>query len=440
MASNIPNSVNFIPEIGISPSQKNNKNMGIKLNEATINNVSKNALDKPNGILIGDTLIKRITGPISVTILKPPMNPPFYMPPMILFGDVHFSTRGECEECKVVDGCYRISDPAFYQAFDRVSTKEEPIDFYLEYFMKDAPNEYPSSKSGEIFRTMEFFQQCAAWKTSEKKRYSLNSCPTKTIRYQYGDLRIADRQKVPGTEFDNLLEAMHTNPLWTSSTIIMRPKYPINRELGNPIIDAFDKFKGYNMEKMPDPTIYTEQMYQLLMNASPKYSRIAKQLQKMPKGFNPEWIKDIIYNSIVQKNVGRLKWKAWMMDLYTLLRIFKNPTNGPYSALSVMYYGILHIIPMTKFLTEKMGYEIIYSDARSMKEILKKNSRNRDERCIIFNKHIDINALITESHKQRQLFKKNNTNNTLKGGHRHAKKRVNRRTRKKLKSISKQRE
>jgi len=75
-----------------------------------------------------------------------------------------------------------------------------------------------------------------------------------------------------------------------------------------------------------------------------------------------------------------------------------------------------------------------------MKEILKKNSRNRDERCIIFNKHIDINALITESHKQRQLFKKNNTNNTLKGGHRHAKKRVNRRTRKKLKSISKQRE
>jgi len=404
------------------------------------------ALNIPNGLLVGDTLIKRITGPISVTILKPPANPPFYMPPMILFGDAHHSTHGECEECKVADGCYRISDPAFYMAFDSVSTKEEPVDFYLEIFMSELLTNFSISKKGEIYRTMEFFDRCASWSSFTKSRIPKLSCPTKTVRYQYGDLRPADRTQISGIDFDILLSSMHNNPKTTKESIITPryiPRYrrqlaTTNRELATPIIKAFDVFDGYNMRKMPDPAIYTEQMYQLIMNASPKYSRIAKQLQKMPKGFNPEWIKDIIYNSIVQKNIGRFNLSAWILDLYTLLRIFKNPTNGPTPALSVVYYGNSHTIPMTTFLTEKLGYEIIYSDKGSMENKPKDNYRNTYNRCIVFNKHIDVNALLAESHQQRQLFKKNNTNNTLKGGRR-SRKRANCHTRKKLRSISKQR-
>lgn len=53
-----------------------------------------------------------------------------------------------------------------------------------------------------------------------------------------------------------------------------------------------------------------------------------------------------------------------ILDLYTLLRIFKQPKNGYRSSLSFCYFGNMHILNMIKLLTdtELIGkYELVHS-------------------------------------------------------------------------------
>jgi len=382
---------NLIPETKVFPSRQNNEN-NRSLNPSELRAALQRVAAKPNGLLVGNQLIKRVSGPASVTLLKPPANPPFHMPPIIFFGDIHWSIHGECEECDGRDGCYRISKGSFYQVFDRVATKEAPIDVYVEYFMKDMPYHQPFQTLGELARTREYIRKCAAWDKTEEKRYSTPSCPTQNIRYQYGDPRASDPSHVSGTIFEYILDYLHISPDKTKK-LILESSDPLTQHIGKPMIDAFETFNGFTQYgKYINPMIYADQMYNLLLNVSPQDSRIAKQLQKMPNGFNKKWIEELIYDSIIEiKDEWYLN--NWMADVYTLLRLFKTPKGGPSPALAIMYFGDYHRRVIVNFLIKRLGYEAIYSDNIMEEKKPKSNKRNLTARCIIFNKHIPLNDL-----------------------------------------------
>lgn len=395
MALNIPNNIpnnrrHFIPEKDMPPSRKNNKN-----NHSFHPAELKSALQqtKPNGLLVGNRLIKRISGPASVTLLKPPANPPFLMPPVIFFGDVHFSVHGECEQCDGRDGCYRISNGSFYQVFDRVATKDAPIDVYVESFMKDMPYHEPFPQKGEMARTRDFIRKCAAWNKIEQKREQTPSCPTRNIRYQYSDPRQAHPVQVKGTTFEYLLDMMHNSPVHTKE-YILKSSDPLTQEIGKQIIKAFEGFKGITKERKPiNLEEYTFEMYELIKAASPEHSRIAKQLQKMPNAFNKEWLLEVIHDAIRKLHLNDWYLNTWMADVYTILRLFKTSKDGISPALAIMYFGNYHRQVIVNFLIKRLGYEAIYSDEQINENKLEPNNRNLTARCVIFNKHIPLTNL-----------------------------------------------
>lgn len=363
--------------------------------------MANNSRQDKKGLLLGDQLIQRITGPMRVTILKPPSSPPFSMPPILLFGDVHFSIEGECADCMVNDGCYRISEDAFFQALDRVSTKDAPIDFYIESYMKDIPNSHRIAAVGEIQRATNSIRRCAAWNKSKKQRYRRNACPTETVRYHYGDLRQTNPDQDEGAYFEYIMMLMHKNPKVVKEKILSFPSDHVFYQLGKPIIDAFDAFNGYDMTQMPDPVLYSNLMYRLITRVSPRYSRIRKQFNKRPKGFPPEWIVPLIYHSILYLG-DRRYISGWLMDVYTILRVFKM-SEGPPAALTVMYFGNSHVNTLTRFLRDVVGYDTVYHDE------MDDANESRISRCLVFKERIDLQPLLRIQQGGRRMKHRRNT-------------------------------
>jgi len=295
--------------------------------------------------------------------------------------------------------------------------------------MTEISNNYKYPKNGELWRTVEFFNQCAAWKTSEQKRYRRESCPTENIRYQYGDPRQVSSRQVNGVLFERIVRLIHMDPNRIIDPdklrkTILSASDPIAQEIGNRVINAFETFDGFTEGIIPNAEIYTDQMYELIMNISPQYSRIRKQLEKMPKDFRPEWIKIIIYNSILSAGDTWIS-SPWILNVYTILRLFKVQKDGPSPALSVMYFGNAHTMIIMQFLTKNFGYKMIYSDELVEEHKPENDKRNLTARCLIFNKHININKLLINGQEQRQriaLRQEKRGRKSVKGGRRHTRK------------------
>ena len=81
------------------------------------------------GILIDDTLISRISGPVNLSILIPKkeFHKSHKAPIFILFGDDHFSFKNMCDECLCINKdkscCYEIFSKDFLKIIDNVAAK-----------------------------------------------------------------------------------------------------------------------------------------------------------------------------------------------------------------------------------------------------------------------------------------------------------------------------
>ena len=84
---------------------------------------------------------------------------------------------------------------------------------------------------------------------------------------------------------------------------------------------------------------------------------------------------------------------APFLDLYTLLRSFKKPKNNINSILSVCYFGSEHVENMSYFLKNIMReYDLIFEV--NNRNYFTKNNTEKVNRCIKFDKNINIDELI----------------------------------------------
>jgi hypothetical protein len=170
---------------------------------------------------IGEKVINRLSGPISFYVLRPKLD--FYRemkklnihaPIFLLFGDVHCSSKGQCKkcECKSDDCCMEVFSDEFLKHFDSLSSKEYPVDIYVEsyvnthnlyidssknYKIKDAVSDSEFDKIminflGKNEMLPELFIKNSACFQRLLKNYPEHYsklCPTKNIRWMYTDIR-----------------------------------------------------------------------------------------------------------------------------------------------------------------------------------------------------------------------------------------------------------
>jgi len=167
----------------------------VKTNNPTKSTKLPEPIKSTNGIRIGNTYIKTLSGPVSLYYLKPSdqvLASELHLFPMImLFGDAHDSMENTCECAKKVPSeyeqsehtnCYTISDVKFLQLIDTVASKY-PIDFYIETQFRGSSGGYPGFLN--YFTSGEFVS--SYHQTLRGTEY--DKCPTKHIRWHASDSR-----------------------------------------------------------------------------------------------------------------------------------------------------------------------------------------------------------------------------------------------------------
>jgi hypothetical protein len=158
---------------------------------------------------IGNHSFNRISGPVSLTVLKPidqhiaidgtnskiSVGNKGALPAVMLFGDIHRKAE-LCGECRDDDECIEISSYNFLQKIDSLSTPEHPVDFYIEgadfsdFTKSEKFNgvEYTYTNESMIPKIREKIQTCYFKEFRNTQTYK-KECPTKHIRWHYSDGR-----------------------------------------------------------------------------------------------------------------------------------------------------------------------------------------------------------------------------------------------------------
>ena len=140
--------------------------------------------------------IDRISGPVSMYILKPKetiLERFSGLPIYILFGDIHYGNENMCEEDKSPGGTYNIYDIKFLNIFNKLSTPEEPIDFFLEGpDLHRRTVHIPFDKPYPLDKFYSIYVEC--YENKQKKlagyEYDQKQCEDiKNIRWQSADPR-----------------------------------------------------------------------------------------------------------------------------------------------------------------------------------------------------------------------------------------------------------
>ena len=167
------------------------------------------------GLKINGEIIKKISGPVSFTILKPDIVSYKYLyneekeiydeetgretklkretklPLIILFGDHHFSLDDRCDPCKNADNCFNIYDEQFLSKLNEISNENHPVEFYAETFNINKSNKnfiYEMRDFMSMFT--DEIKDCFD-KTDKKEK-----CKYKNIKWQYADLRNQNEEYV----------------------------------------------------------------------------------------------------------------------------------------------------------------------------------------------------------------------------------------------------
>jgi hypothetical protein len=355
---------------------------------------------------LGESVVNSISGPISIAVLKPTDNfskdfkkSSGRAPVFMLFGDEHESFKHICKKCTCSlenkSCCLEIFSEEMFEVLNNLSTKDNPVDFYIEYFIrKEEIEEHANSKDkytlvNKTRAEYEQFKQSGALGPlgtllmnnlpcfiKDYRRYSdFNTvCKFDKIRWQYSDIRIITYK----SNYD--LEGNLKN---VSDIFLDAISNWISGETEQPIVDISEvnslvgndtkEFLRVACEMFNTPDVFIDT---LLESNLLHRSLMFKQIRKLPNGYNndQQW-KQMIREYYNQKVMSKKEIKEYIDSKYLgseMYKYFKSHLlgDGKYKLSSKRGHNAWEeylIAVMTGFLD-------IYFIARSLKN--PKGSRN----------------------------------------------------------------
>lgn len=363
------------------------------------------------GLVINKMLLKKISGPIEIAILKPKdrfflgmkkkynVNAPIFM----MFGDMHTDRKTLCSLCDP-ENCMFIWDDVFYKLLDNMAVENHPIDINIEAFsfgrLPDNKDQRPIVKMARLYNRC--LKQNALYSAES------NLCPTRKLRYQYSDIRQtyqAHESVIGDSQFELFYWMISeftqqyddTNVIEELQKIVttIRHKPDIFLFLAkckgfysNPSqsfyvkgIEDFPKsFLKKQYDKSPELHPFFDHMLRVYLNEKSTTSFrtnliIVKYYEALEVVFTDIMSASFNVTSIQRKLSDYQQWlpliqstiflnHAKFLDVYYLLRSFsrrninfKREENNP--LLSVSYFGFCHVLRLTSFLVADM-YDVVY--------------------------------------------------------------------------------
>ena len=396
----------------------------------------KKYLDGGNpGLLIDDTLITRISGPVNLSILNPTkeFHKSHKAPIFILFGDEHFSSENMCDECLCIDKscCYEIFSNNFLKLIDNVATK------HIVYFStesglsnKDKSSSISidySSDDGPLTKLIFNTQLCSKVLKKEKPSDYELYCPTKHIIWQKADVRqwyrdydfytcllymneLFDIKSFSYGDEDKIynfcekysdyiiyikkfldIEFYNTIKLLIKSGKIASPFYkqvekmtPEKQKEWNKYIDEYYLYYHEKLRKISSDDIGVREFFNKIVDKM----NLCKNNKKTANIYVKS-IKNIIYeNKFQSEKIANelLEFNSLSLDLYFLTRSFKTTADNTNPLISIGYFGDNHRIRIEYFLKNIMkNYEVLDIGVT-----------NEKQRCLEIKKHINLNEMINK--------------------------------------------
>ena len=368
--------------------------------------VRQNSGLKPlNHLKINATTISSISGPVSFYYFRP-TNKLSKLPLIMLFGDMHRARHNMCIKCSCSKDkkscCYKLSDPRFLKLFDVVASRF-PIDFYTETSFLGTGSGF---KNGEMeILTTGNMTSCYHHRLRDTK---YNKCPTRNIRWHAGDIRAASyytyymyidqiNSENTAAEYKKTSKYFEYSLYVESQLKLIFTMIKLNQTITeeyfqSTVFGSFEGFKSFILilfgpenDENDFNLFYLKNFARALFDFG-QLSAINKQIQKqsLDELKNREvWvrlyangIKKIFNMMIADGSKSEIKieiqsttlenikeedikicWKLIglgittpLLDMYVLARMFKQPTDGYASSLSIAYFGDEHIVSMVDIL------------------------------------------------------------------------------------------
>jgi len=281
-----------------------------------MDNKTKLKYTNKKGLIINDTIIKKISGPVSFHLLVPNKktieDSKITLPVIILFGDIHYSDLNICSPCDEKNNCYPIWTREFLNILDK-----DGYTFNIEHaFSKDFAGFNYDSTTTPYERLLSYIHYCI--KKDTKK------CPTKNIRWNYVNTREVDDNFT--YNFESKFQEIF-NYFFDMSAIFNKP------EIKSQNLDYFFLRFIHFVIYLDDSYIeIIDIILEMLENKNfdaffnnennRNTSLIYKQIKKMPINFNLDFWKDKMnkYLQFIYENNNLEK----MIDFLRNFKQFKN--------------------------------------------------------------------------------------------------------------------
>ena len=383
-------------------------------------------MNNNNYLILNKNKIKYISGPVSFSLLTPINN---NFPIIILFGDIHYSSKNICKKCISNHNCYNLHDDII-NIFNNISNENNKIDIYLEHdfiHLKNKPsNENINNNIQLIPLLVNNIYNCY---DIDKKN---NNCNYNNIRWHYVNLRkFVDNDFVIMYFIDFLYNLMNKNKKTYHNFILIKYKYIlfniiyfkkiikllylafknkyqfikfyynliINNNIINKQINKINLDTNFIKNSIYEYIIYFYDKYIIsdinINNLNFKDIKyILKKIYKIYSNFNDY---DIINNYIKKLNNYKSIYKyiynliinirTIILDIYYILRTLKMKKYN--SIISIGIFGDFHTINIIHYFTFIFNkYKLLYS-------ININNTNNNYNRCLEINKNIDLDNILS---------------------------------------------
>ena len=401
------------------------------------------------GLHLGDFIIKKISGPISMEVIRTSSKVEnIHLPLIILWGDNHSGNM--CSSCDIKEDCYTIYDDSLLKNINKIASKY-PLSFYTESTYDYFSSYFSGSSDSVLFK---YFIEDKIYNCLNRKHDFSTKCPYKNIEWHSTDIRYMKNieSTISYITVKNPINVALERTEKLIKLVIKNDKINISSFLQHikPDLSYMSDTQKKGFMKSMTMIAYTLKSASGLNNAIDIYinackenpSSIMKQLNKIKnKDYsNLEFWKDIVKHCII--NIGgyiKLQTKITILksnlgdsfntlynlfiylctgqvlhkftideiknlnektvfiqqffeyskhmililtnhfvDLYTILRIIKQPEGGIQPLIALSYQGENHIRGISFMLKKVFDYKDIFCQ------------REDENRCIIITKTIDI--------------------------------------------------